>query len=60
MKMLDDLKEVIDDIETQNDWEYNFVNSMLAKKERNPKYEPSINEFNVLDRIHQKYVYGIK
>ena len=56
MTMLDDLKEVLDDIEASNDWEYQFVTSIAERVETNANYKLSGKQFEVLNRLHQKYV----
>ena len=39
MTMLDDLKEVLDDIEAASDWEHEFVTSIAERVETNAGYK---------------------
>ena len=55
MIMLDQLKEVIEEIEIKNAWEYNFVQSLLIQKELHPDEKLSGKQFNILVKIHEKY-----
>lgn len=55
MRMLDDLREELDEIGATNDWEYNFVSDLLARTEDNPEYKLSPKQFECLNKIHQKY-----
>ena len=58
MKMLDDLKEVLDDIESSDDWAWRFVSDILERKESQPGYKLSGKQFEKLNQIHQKFVKG--
>ncbi len=51
--MLNDLKEVLEEIEKQNDWEHRFVENMLILKEQGKKL--SGPQFKTLSGIHDKY-----
>lgn len=56
MRMLKNLREHMDEIEADNEWEHKFVTDMLIRKEENPEFKPSEKQFSTLVRIHQKYV----
>jgi len=56
--MLEDLKEVLDEIELQSDWDYNFVMNIVEYKERFPDRALSKKQFSKLDEVHQRYCYG--
>lgn len=55
MRMLDNLKEVLDMIELQNEWEFTFVTDIIERKEQDENYTLSGKQFSILDRIHQTY-----
>lgn len=58
MKMLTDLKQILDEIEQENDWEHRFIQDMLILKEEGEKLKPG--QFKILNNIHQKYFYNNK
>ena len=55
MRMLDDLRDELDEIERCNEWEFNFVTDIMQRKEENPDYKLSSKQFEILNRIHQQY-----
>ncbi|CAB4188133.1 hypothetical protein UFOVP1165_26 [uncultured Caudovirales phage] len=56
MKMLDDLKDAIDEIEREDEWAANFVSDILERKETAPDYKLSGKQFEKLNQIHQRFV----
>ena len=56
MRMLDDLKDYLDGIESLNEWEHKFVEDLIIKKEEDPNYTLSAKQFARLTEIHRKYV----
>ena len=54
MIMLDQLKEVMDDIERENNWAFTFIQDILIKKEEG-EYTLSKKQFNKLVEIHNEY-----
>ena len=54
--MLDDLKTVLDDIEAKDEWAYNFVTDIMERKENNPDYRLTGNQFEKLNEIHRRFV----
>lgn len=56
MKMLDDLKDVLDEIEREDEWAGNFVSDILERKESTPDYKLSGKQFEKLNQIHQRLV----
>ena len=58
--MLDNLKEVLDDIEQENDWEYNFVSDLLIKREEGRLGRLTDKQFMKLFDIHEKYCTGAR
>ena len=55
MRMLEELKEKLDDID--NEWEHDFVENIMTKKEEDPDYKLSGKQFSKLADIHTKYCY---
>ena len=53
MRMLENLKEVLDDIEQANDWEAKFTSDMLMLSEQGNKL--TNKQFSKLVDIHEKY-----
>lgn len=53
MRMLENLKEVLDEIEQDNDWEAKFVTDMLIRSEQG--YRLTDKQFSKLVDIHEKY-----
>lgn len=56
MRMLDDLKPILPEIESSNEWEHNFIEDMMIKKELGKTL--SKKQFEKLNVIHQKYMHG--
>lgn len=56
MKMLDDLKDALDEIEREDEWAANFVSDILERKESVPDYKLSGKQFEKLNQIHQRFV----
>lgn len=56
MKMLDDLKDAIDEIEREDEWAANFVSDILERKKAAPDYKLSGKQFEKLNQIHQRFV----
>ena len=56
MRMLDDLKAVLDDIEASDEWAYNFVTDIMERKENDPDYKLSGKQFEKLNEIHRRFV----
>ena len=57
MRMLDELKDVLDTIEKDSEWEHKFVTDILIRKEKNPDYKLTGKQFSKLADIHTKYCY---
>lgn len=55
MRMLDNLKEVLDEIEEDNDWNYKFVTDLLIKQEEGKLGRLTHRQFNCLVLAHEKY-----
>ena len=55
MIMLDQLKEKLDDIADVDDWAFEFITDVLIRKEENPDYKLTKNQFNKLVEFHEKY-----
>ena len=55
MRMLDNLKEVLDDIELSNEWEAKFLSGLIIKQEEGKLERLSDKQFKCLTRIHEKY-----
>lgn len=53
MRMLENLKEVLDEIDKANDWEAKFISDMLLLKEQGKKLTDK--QFAKLVDIHEKY-----
>lgn len=53
MRMLENLKEVLDEIEQANDWEGKFLTDMLIRHEQGKKLTDK--QFAKLVDIHEKY-----
>jgi len=56
MRMLDNLKEVLEDIETENDEHHRFIQNMLIQKEQYPAKKLTKNQFKYLSDLHEKYI----
>ena len=56
MRMLDDLKTVLDDIEAKDEWAYNFVTGIMERRENKPDYALSGKQFEKLNEIHRRFV----
>lgn len=55
MRMLDDLRDVLEEIAAQSDWEHRFVQDILIRKEECPEIKLTGAQFNKLVEIHNKY-----
>ena len=53
--MLADLKEVIGEIEKNNEWEFNFIENLQIRIEEDSEYKLSNKQFNCLLKMHGKY-----
>lgn len=53
-RMLENLRDRLDEIERDNEWNYRFVCDLCERCESGP-YRLSDKQFKVLHRIHQKY-----
>jgi hypothetical protein len=53
MRMLENLKEVLDEIEQANEWEYKFTSDMLIRHEQGEKLTDK--QFAKLVDVHEKY-----
>lgn len=53
MRMLENLKEVLDEIEQASDWESRFVTDMLIRHEQGDKLTDK--QFAKLVDIHEKF-----
>ena len=56
MRMLDDLKTVLDDIEASDEWAYNFVTDIMERKENDPDYKLSGKQFEKLNEVHRRFM----
>lgn len=57
MRMLDDLKEVLDEIELENDAHHKFIQNMLIQKEQFPDKKLTGPQYMYLNDLHEKYIY---
>ena len=55
MIMLEQLKEVMDDIEPVDSWAFNYIQDILIKKEQNPNMVLSTKQFKKLVELHEKF-----
>jgi hypothetical protein len=55
MRMLDNLKEVIEEIEESNDCEHRFVSDLLIKQDQGNTEKLTDKQFSKLVDIHEKY-----
>lgn len=55
MRMLDNLKAIMDELEKEDEWAHEFVTDILIKKEENPSHQLTKKQFNKLVEIHDKY-----
>jgi len=55
-RMLTALKPLLDEIETENDWEFNFVQNILIRYEENPDWFMTGGTLRKLAEIHKKWV----
>ena len=56
VSMLVDLKDVLDDIENSNDWEYRFVSDLLIRKEEGKLGRLTDKQSEQLERIYGHYI----
>jgi len=59
MKLLDQLKDHMDEIERKDAWAFTFVENLLIQKEENPDKQLTGKQFTKLCEIHTKYCNGI-
>ena len=59
MKLLDQLKEHLDEIEQKDAWAHGFVEKLLIQKEECPDKPLTGKQFTKLCEIHTKYCNGI-
>lgn len=57
--LLNNLKEHIDDIESDWEWAHTFITDLMEKREEGKITKLTNNQFMWLTRIHDKYVHGI-
>ena len=59
MRMLDNLKEVLDDIEAEDEWAHQFVQDLLIRQEEaaaaKTQFKLSPKQFNKLVEIHDRW-----
>lgn len=55
MRLLDQLKEHMDDMEERNNWAFNFVTKITIQKEEDPDKPLTGPQFTKLCEIHSKY-----
>lgn len=55
-RILENLREHLDQIEQASDWEYRFVCDQLERLEENPAARLTDKQFRKALRLHQKYV----
>ena len=58
--LLDNLKEHVDDIESDWDWAHTFITDLMEKREEGKITKLSNDQFLWLTRIHDQYVHGIQ
>lgn len=58
MKLLNQLKLVLSEIEENDEWEYEFVQNLIIRKEENPSITLTKKQFKKLCQIHTKYCHG--
>lgn len=59
MKLLEQLKDYMDEIEKDDSWAFGFVQSILIQKEEDPDKPLTGKQFTKLCEIHTKYCGGI-
>ena len=55
MKMLDNLKEILDDLEKKDEWAHGFVQNLLIKQEEGKLGKLTLKQWNKLLEIHERY-----
>lgn len=58
MRLLNQLKEHLDEIEKEDDYAHRFITDMIIRKEENPDYKLNRKQFKFLLRIHTQYCGG--
>jgi len=58
MRLLEQLKDVMDEIEATDEWAHNFVEALIIRKEERPDAQLSGPQFKKLCEIHTKYCHG--
>jgi len=54
-RLLDPLKEKLDEIEEKNEWEHNFVQDLLIRSEEGRLGKLTDKQFMCLVKIHDRY-----
>lgn len=55
MIMLDKLKPRLDEIAADNEWEHDFIQGLIIKKEEDPEYKLTGKQFSKLSEINDKW-----
>lgn len=55
MRMLDELKEVLDDIEKKDAWAHKFIQDISTQKEEEPEYKLTNRQFTKIQELHKKF-----
>jgi hypothetical protein len=55
MRLIDQLKEHMDDMEESDNWAFNFVTRIAIQKEEQPDKQLTGPQFTKLCEIHSKY-----
>ena len=53
--MLDELKEIHDDIAKTNEWDASFIESVAIQKENTPDMKLSGKQFKIISSLYEKY-----
>ncbi len=56
MKMLDDLVDLLDELEGESDFAFEFVTSIKIQKDENPDKKLSGAQWRVLIQLHDRFV----
>lgn len=56
MKMLNDLVDILDELEGEYDFAFDFVTSIQIQKEENPDKKLSGAQWRVLIQLHDKHI----
>ena len=55
MRLLDQLKEKMDEIEEDDDYAFRFIQSIMIQKEEKPDKPLTGKQFKLLCKFHTKY-----